>query len=155
MNSNDSIIKSDENPAVSGGIPEVQFSEDKEILNETETKSSYDDDLYQTDEINRIILNEAVTRAEIAETKLLALALGIRFDALDDVISIARNYAGDDCSIEAALSCVTEKYPHFLYSVHSDSSKQINTGMPQSPSLRSSLNGVEQAFIAQNPWAKI
>ncbi len=100
-------------------------------------------------------LNDMTARAEIAETKLTALSLGARPDCIYDVINLARFYVSDDVSLDNAIAAVIQKYPHFVGSNMAHSTPNLSTAMPFAPSLNSSLNGVEQAFAARNPWVKL
>lgn len=55
----------------------------------------------------------AEQRAEQLEAKYTAMAKGVKADAVDDVIALAKAKANDSVTLEKAIDIVLTRYPHF------------------------------------------
>ena len=99
----------------------------------------------------------ANSRAEIAEARCAAFAKGVKPDAVDDVIALARARVGGDVTIEDAIAQVTEKYPSFCNAVTvpaGEEKPKITTGVSFNGGDKA-VSGVEAAFLKRNPGLKI
>ncbi len=67
---------------------------------------------------------EAETRASEFEAKYTAMTKGVKPEAVEDVIALARAKVGDDVTLEQAIDSIIAKYPAF-----SGQTPQANTGV--------------------------
>lgn len=67
---------------------------------------------------------DAESRANEFEAKYTAMAKGVKPEAVDDVIALARAKVSDDVTLEQAIDSVIAKYPSF-----SGKTPQANTGV--------------------------
>ena len=58
-------------------------------------------------------LQAKADRADVLETKILCYEQGVKKDAVNDVVALAKAYLDDDTDIEDAIEEVLEKYPQF------------------------------------------
>lgn len=163
----DSINNSTLAPSSDDTTLEVKFTQadiDKAVAESVlalQSKYPSDDEIAEFENLKQSsaqlneMLSDYAARAENAETKLKALALGASFDSVDDIINLAHSYTSDEIPLDNAISLVMQKYPHFSNADNRHPVSQVNTAIPFAPSLNSSLNGVEQAFISRNPWVKL
>ena len=77
------------------------------------------------------LAQEAQTAAEqkalVLEAKLTAVSKGVKPEAVDDVIALAKNKVSDTVTLEQAIDGVIAKYPHFSGSA---AEKPATTGIP-------------------------
>lgn len=90
----------------------------------------------------------AEQRAADFEAKYTAMSKGVKSEAVEDVIALARVKVSDSITLEQAIDEVIKKYPQF-----GSSAPTITTGAPNSSGAK--LTGVEAAFFAKNPGLKI
>lgn len=57
--------------------------------------------------------NAAEQKASALEAKFTAVSKGVKPEAVDDVISLAKNKVSDTVTLEQAIESVIEKYPQF------------------------------------------
>lgn len=55
----------------------------------------------------------AEQKAELLEAKYTAVSKGVKPEAVDDVIALAKNKVSDTVTLEQAIESVIEKYPQF------------------------------------------
>lgn len=104
-----------------------------------------------TEEINaaNAARTAAEQRAADYEAKYTALNKGVKSEAVEDVIALARVKVSDSVTLEQAIDEVVKKYPQFA-----GVAPIINTSTPTG-SGGGSISGVEAAFLAKNPGIKI
>lgn len=90
----------------------------------------------------------AEQRAADFEAKYTAMNKGVKSEAVEDVIALARVKVSDSVTLEQAIDEVIKKYPQF-----SGSAPTITTSVPNSSGAK--ISGVEAAFLAKNPGLKI
>lgn len=90
----------------------------------------------------------AEQRAADFEAKYTAMNKGVKSEAVEDVIALARVKVSDNVTLEQAIDEVIKKYPQF-----SGSAPTITTSVPNSSGAK--ISGVEAAFLAKNPDIKI
>jgi len=75
------------------------------------------------------LAQEAQTAAEqkaaVLEAKYTAVSKGVKPEAVEDVIALAKNKVSDKVTLEQAIDSVIEKYPHFGASTD----KPLTTGV--------------------------
>lgn len=91
----------------------------------------------------------AEQRAADYEAKYMAMNKGVKSEAVEDVIALARVKVSDNVTLEQAIDEVIRKYPQFA-----GGTPTINTSTPTG-SGGGSISGVEAAFLAKNPGIKI
>lgn len=69
----------------------------------------------------------AEQKASVLEAKLTAVSKGVKPEAVDDVIALAKNKVSDTVTLEQAIDGVIAKYPHFSGSA---AEKPETTGIP-------------------------
>ncbi|MBD5104469.1 MAG: hypothetical protein HDT47_06365 [Ruminococcaceae bacterium] len=66
----------------------------------------------------------AEQKASALEAKLTAVSKGVKPEAVEDVIALAKNKVSDDVTLEQAIESVIEKYPQF-----GSADKPLTTGV--------------------------
>lgn len=66
----------------------------------------------------------AEQKAKVLEAKLTAVSKGVKPEAVEDVIALAKNKVSDDVTLEQAIESVIEKYPQF-----GSANKHVTTGV--------------------------
>lgn len=92
---------------------------------------------------------EAEQRATDFEAKYTAISKGVKADAVDDVIALAKAKVNDTTTLEQAIDSVIAKYPQFGGNV-----PVITTGV-KTNNNSTNISGVEAAFLARNPDLKL
>ena len=92
---------------------------------------------------------DAEQRAIEFEAKYTAIAKGVKSDAVEDVIALAKAKVTDNVTLEQAIESVMAKYPSIKGEIQT-----ITTGV-KTNNNGSNLSGVEAAFLARNPDLKL
>lgn len=137
-----------------------RLAREKKNLPSKEDLKAYKEwqDSQKTDEQKQ---NEAITNAEKAkseaeqrasefEAKYTAMSKGVKSDAVDDVIALAKVKVSDATTLEQAIDSVIAKYPQF-----GGNAPTITTGVKTNNNNGANLSGVEAAFLARNPDLKL
>lgn len=92
---------------------------------------------------------EAEQRATDFEAKYTAISKGVKSDAIEDVIALAKAKVTDTVTLDKAIDEAIKKYPSFKGEIQT-----ITTGV-KTNNNGSNLSGVEAAFLARNPGIKL
>lgn len=92
---------------------------------------------------------DAEQRAIEFEAKYTAISKGVKADAVEDVIALAKAKVTDTVTLDKAIDEVIKKYPQF-----SGNAPVITTGV-KTNNGGSNVSGVEAAFLARNPDLKL
>lgn len=104
---------------------------------------------------------EAISKASRLEVKVACYEAGVAKDAVDDVAALAHAYMEQDESLdlEDAIEKVVKKYPQFKAQKNEDpEEKDPNKGKAWGERHRrgrTTVSGVEAAFLKKNPGLKI
>ena len=109
------------------------------------------DEERHADEIKKAQDDKAAAelRAADFEAKYTALSKGVRADAVEDVIALARVKVSEDITLDKAIDEVLKKYPQFIGSGEVPKPK-ITTGVPSTGGANN-MSGVEKRFYEKNP----
>ncbi len=91
--------------------------------------------------------NLAEQRANDFEAKYTAMSKGVKSEAVEDVIALAKCKVSETVTLSQAIDSVIAKYPQFA-------GTSISTGIHTNNNNSNSMSGVEAAFYAKNPDLK-
>ncbi len=97
------------------GVPDISNAKDalekyKSLQDEQKTELQRAQELADSATKEKDSLN---TRIESLTAEIAAMKLGVSGENTADVVVLAKNYLSDDVDLEAAITKVVEKYPHF------------------------------------------
>lgn len=92
---------------------------------------------------------EAEQRASDFEAKYTAISKGVKSDAVEDIIALAKAKVTDTVTLDKAIDEVIKKYPSFKGEIQT-----ITTGT-KTNNNGTNISGVEAAFLARNPDLKL
>lgn len=103
---------------------------------------------------------EAESKASKLEVKVACFEADVAKDSVDDVAALAHAYmeADDSLDLEDAIEKVVKKYPHFKKGGSSEESEDETRGKSwgeRQRGKRTTVSGVEAAFLKKNPGLKI
>lgn len=106
--------------------------------------------------------NEDKIRASKLEVKVACFEADVSKDAVDDVAALAHAYmeADETLDLEDAIEKVVKKYPHFKkgasnVSDEEEKEKRGKSWGERQSGKRTTISGVEAAFLRKNPGLKI
>ncbi|MFJ8517705.1 hypothetical protein [Lysinibacillus xylanilyticus] len=69
----------------------------------------------QIEQLNELKINQETLTDEnsVLKAQISAMKAGVNADYVTDVVTLAKTMVSDDVDMEAAISKVVEKYPHF------------------------------------------
>lgn len=148
--------QADIDKAVARTIAKERAKAERAAKRKTEKENSGGSDGKETNEE----LEEARNKASKAETKVACYEAGVAKDAVDDVAALAHSYmqADDSLDLEDAIEKVVKKYPHFKKGGSSEESEDETRGKSwgeRQRGKRTTVSGVEAAFLKKNPGLKI
>lgn len=92
---------------------------------------------------------EAEQRATDFEAKYTAISKGVKADAVEDIIALAKAKVTDTVTLDKAIDEVIKKYPSFKGEIQT-----VTTGV-KTNNNGTNISGVEAAFLARNPDLKL